>query len=166
MISKFKNTTSMTDNSGKCDIIKICQDDRKYPYGEQDYLGHTHSPHIRSIITKLRIDSNCTLDSLSRGYKGKKPLSTMCTHCNSTQNVKHVLLYCNLPEIQDARKSFEAKYIKFVDHFRKHDDNRKVSQIVAVDPYCKSSNRPGAINCIYSYIKTLYNAINVNPVLT
>ena len=40
----------------------------------------------------------------------------MCAHCNCTQTVKHVLLYCNLPEMQKARESFEAKYLKGADH--------------------------------------------------
>ena len=37
-------------------------------YKEKEYVKETHSPYIRSIITRLWIDSNCMLDS----YKGKK----------------------------------------------------------------------------------------------
>ena len=156
----------------KCDIVKTCQEDfrvtgfRYTGYKEKEYVSETHSPYIRSIITRLRIDYNCTLDSLSRRYVGKKPLATVCMHCKTTQNVKHVLLDCNLPELRTAREKFEDKYLKFVRYYGQHDDNRKLSQIVTVDPYCNTSNRPGAINCIYSYIKTVYNVINTNLVLT
>ena len=60
-----------------------------------------------------------------------------------------------MPEIQCARENFESKYLMFVDYYRKHDDVRKVLQMIAVDPYCKLAIKPDAKNCIYSYIKTV-----------
>ena len=44
-IQEYNQYINDPDNIGKCDILKTCQNDLKYPYGEREYLGHTHSPY-------------------------------------------------------------------------------------------------------------------------
>lgn len=36
----------INDNIGKCDVIKTCQNDLNYLFGEREYLDHKYSPYI------------------------------------------------------------------------------------------------------------------------
>ena len=60
-------------------------------------------------------------------------------------------------KFKGLEKNSKKITLSFSTAYNMHGDNRKVSQIISVQPYCITSSRPGAINCIYSYIKSVYN---------
>ncbi len=64
-------------------------------------LSGIESPQIRSIFTKLRIDINSAWDSKVRSFRYKNVQSNQCTYCKSTQDIEHILLHCNHPDIYD-----------------------------------------------------------------
>ena len=79
--------------------------------GENKYLYQINSPKIRTIFTKLRVDSNCTRESKYRSYRGKKSENNLCPHCNVPQDVLHVLIHCDYPAVKRKRESFLLQYI-------------------------------------------------------
>ncbi len=84
-----------------------------------------------SIITKLRIDMNCTLDSKNRSFRYRNVTTNECTHCKEVQSVEHLLLHCKHPDID----IFYTKYC---------------------NPTCSSENKEKAKEAIYMYIKQVY----------
>ena len=78
-------------NLDRCQVIKRCQ---KLPYRVNEYLNYVRSPHVRSILTKLRLDTNCTLDSISRSYRGKGPPIRIVKHVK--QHKLYSISYLNV----------------------------------------------------------------------
>ena len=68
-IQHFHNFRTDDINHNKCVITNTCV---QSIYGENKYLYQINSPKIRTIFTKLRVDSNCTQESRYRSYRGKK----------------------------------------------------------------------------------------------
>ena len=68
-IQHFHNFRTDDVNHSKCIIINTCV---RYVYGVIEYLYQMNSPKMRTIFTKLRIDSNCTRESRYRSYRGKE----------------------------------------------------------------------------------------------
>ena len=90
----------------RCQVTKLCQ---STSYMKKEYLNRVRSPLVQSMLTKLRLDANCTLDSIDRGFRGGKKLGTECKTCKMKQSVQHVLIECQVTEICNIRNVFEKK---------------------------------------------------------
>ena len=76
---------------------------------EKKSLSHQHyyssaNVNIRSMFTRMRIDTNCTLDSSLRSFKHNTTEEALCKECNVHQSVSHVLLECNKSELTKNRE--------------------------------------------------------------
>ena len=60
---------------------------------QREYINNIKSPDMRSILTKLRIDMNCTADSRYRSFRRKNVDSGACPCGWEKPNVglEHVL---------------------------------------------------------------------------
>ena len=63
-------------------------------YEQREYLSNIISVEIRSIFTKFRIDTNCTLGSLLRSFGNNKIMSSICVCGECEQEIEHVLFNC------------------------------------------------------------------------
>ena len=79
-------------------------------YKQREYLRNIKSPKIRSIFTKFKLDTNCTLGSLPRSFRNNKIMKSTCICGEGKQEVEHVLFSCKNKEIIPIRKYFEEKY--------------------------------------------------------
>ncbi len=91
------------NNVDRCKIMNICKNSM---YLENKYLSGIESPQIGSIFTKLKIDINSTWDSTVRSFRYKNVQSNQCTYCKSTQDMEHILLHCNHPDMISNRNTF------------------------------------------------------------
>ncbi len=76
---------------------------------QKKYLLGIESPQIRSVFTKLQIDINTTCDSKVRSFRYKNVQSNQCTYCKSKQDIEHILLHCNHPDMISNRNTFLSK---------------------------------------------------------
>ena len=147
-------------NLDRCQVIKRCQ---KLPYSMKEYLNCVRSPHVRSILTKLRLDTNCTLDSQSRSYRGKKPIDTECKTCKTTQSVQHILFECKMTELCNVRNVFEQKICDLIKEYRTIENGEKLRQVLSIEPDCQVQDRPEAQRYICTFVKDIYNIVNQTP---
>ncbi len=118
------------NNVDKCKISNICKNSMS--------LSAIESPQIRSIFTKLRIDS--TWDSKVRSFKYKNVQSNQCTYCKSTQDIEHILLHCNNPDMISNRNTFFRKYIQYSYKFMEKGNTGKTREILNLNPSCTPDN--------------------------
>ena len=154
----FQDFLRKDANEKKCFIANVCYGDT---YRESGYLSRIHSPQIRVLFTKLRTDSNCSKDSRYRTYRGKKSHTDLCPHCNVTQDVAHILLHCNHPDIKGKRQTFLMKYTNYVDFFAAKSSNDKIKEILNLDPSCNADRREKATNTICGFVSQVYLALNL-----
>ncbi len=91
-------------NVDKCKIMNI--------YKNSMY-SEIESPQIRSIFTKLRTVINSTLDNKVRRFRYTNVQGNQCTYCKSTQDIEHILLHCNHPDMISNRNTFFSKYSQY-----------------------------------------------------
>ncbi len=96
-------TCANANNNDKCKILSLCTT-YNGKYHKQKYLSEIESPEIRSIITKVRIDINCTWDSNKRSFRYRNVATNECNYCKEVKSVEHLLLYCKHPDIVENRK--------------------------------------------------------------
>ena len=144
---------SKHENVEKCSITNLCHNK---VYSEKKYLSKIVSPSIRSTITKLRVDVNSTLDCKFRSFRFKNIPDMNCPHCNTKQNVEHVLIDCKHPEVVINRNVFMDKYCKYSTVFLSKPKLHKIKEILDVEPVCKKESREKAIEAICMYIKKVY----------
>ena len=82
------------------------------------YLSNIKSPEIRSVYTKFRLDTHCTLGSLRRSFRSNKIMNSTCICSEGEQEVEHVLFNCKNKEIIPIRKHFEERYCRYVKNFK------------------------------------------------
>ena len=132
-------------------------------YCQQKYLNEIDSPQTRSIFSKLRLDVNSTLDCKVRSFRFKEAIINTCNYCtDKTQDIPHILLYCNHPTIKSCRNNFIDNYAKFSKDFRKKSDTTKIKEILNVNPPCNKHEKDKAIECITTYVKNIYTYMERN----
>ena len=154
----FQDFLKKDVNEKKCFIANVCYGDT---YRESGYLSRIYSPQIRVLFTKLRTDSNCSKDSRYRSYRGKKAHTDLCPHCNVTQDVAHILLYCDYSDIKEKRQTFLMKYTNYVNFFAVKSSNDKIKEILNLDPSCNADLREKATNTICGFVSQVYLALNL-----
>ncbi len=107
---KYDECMNDMNNVDKCKITNICKNSM---YSEKKNLSGIELPQIRSIFTKLRIDINSTWDSKVRSFRYKNVQSNKCTYCKSTQDIEHIVLHFNHPDMTRNRKTFFRKYSQY-----------------------------------------------------
>ena len=90
------------------------------------YLCNTRSPTMRSYLTKLRIDTNCTLDS--HVVEVNKSEDRTWRDNGVTQNVKHVLVECKMKNLSETRNLFENRISKQCMNYRTLSDVFELKQ--------------------------------------
>ena len=103
--------TTNLSNQEKCKVINYCYGEL---YVQREYLNNIKSPDMRSILTKLRIDMNCTVDSHYRSFRRKNVDSGVCPCGWEKQIVEHVLFECVNIKLAKARRKFEEGYCIYV----------------------------------------------------
>ncbi len=98
-------------------------------YSEKKYLSDIAPSQIRSIFTNLRIDINSAWDSKVRSFRYKNVQSNQCTYCKSTQDIEHILLYCNHPGMTSNRNTFFRKYSQYSYKFLEKGNTGKTRNI-------------------------------------
>ncbi len=104
-----------------------------------------NSPKLKVFFTKLRFDSNNTLEVSDKKYQ-----SGECPQCNITQNVEHIILNCRHPDMVSNRKMFVEKYIQYAISFKDKHQAGKVKEIINFNP---SNKEDKAIKTICMYVK-------------
>ena len=125
-------------NHNKCVITNTCV---QYIYGENKYLYQINSPKIRTIFTKLRVDSNCTRESRYRSYRGKKSENNLCPHFNVPQDVLHVLIHCDYPEVKRKRESFLSQYCTYARNYATKSETVQIRELLNIDPQCHEEDK-------------------------
>ena len=87
-------------------------------FEQREYFRNIKSLEIRSIFTKFRLDTNCTLGSLHRSFRNTKIMNSTCICGEGEQEVEYVLFSCKNREIIPIRKYFEEKYCRYVKDFK------------------------------------------------
>ena len=128
----------------------------------QEYITKVNSPKIRTIFTKLRIDSNCTRESRYRSYRGKKRENNLCPHCNVPQDVLHILIHCIYPAVKRKRDSFLALYFTYARNYAKQSETVQVRELLNIDPQSHEEDKPLAQNIICSFVNHVYNIVNTS----
>ncbi len=138
-----------TDNYEKCQMIRTC---KMGPYQQSEYLDKIESPSMRTIFTRLRIDSNNLNDCKFRSYRFKNQDTDKCTFCpGEIDSVEHLILHCRHPEILKARNMFYDTYSTYHNNFVRLPDNEKLYYILNVTHGASS-----ATHVICSFIKRIY----------
>ena len=88
---KYTEYLDQESHPEKCKIVRISQG---LMYEQKEYLSNIKSPKIRSIFTKFRIDTNCTLGNLLRSFRNSKITNNTCVCGEGEQEVEHVLFNC------------------------------------------------------------------------
>ncbi len=155
---------SSNTNEDKCKITRVCAVDSLCKVKE--YLEKIKAPEIRSVFTKFRIDINNIMDCKNRSFRYKHVTSSLCSNCNETQHVYHVMFACNMDTIYKHRQNFEDIYSRYVKDFTRRCNQDKLKEIMNVNPRCSGANREQATEVICNYIKILYNMINASIIET
>ena len=119
-------------------------------YEQREYLSNIKSPEIRSIFTKFRLDTNCTLGSLRRSFRNNKITNSTCI-CG--EEVKHVLFNCKNKEIISICEHFEDRYCRYVKNFKAKPVSSKTLEILNVIPNCHIPDREKAKSLICTFVK-------------
>ena len=157
-IQHFHNFRTDDINHNKCVITNTCV---QSIYGENKYLYQINSPKIRTIFTKLRVDSNCTRESRYRSYRGKKSENNLCPHCNVPQDVLHVLIHCDYPAVKRKRESFCRNTVHMQGITLQNQRQYKLENYF-IDPQCHEEDKPLAQNIICSFVNHVYNIVNTS----
>ena len=152
-IQKYDEYICKPENVKKCKVMNVCD---KSTYSESKYLNDIESPQIRSIFTKLRLDINATWDSKMRSFRYKNVQNDQCPHCNNIQNIEHVLLLCNHPDMEKNRKTFMDKYGQYSVTFKEKENACQVKEILNLNLSCPPDTKNKATETICMYIKKLY----------
>ena len=101
--------TTNLSNQEKCKVIKCCYGEL---YMQREYLNNIKSPDMRTILTKLRIDTNCTAESRYRSFRRRFFESGVhvCPCGSEKQSVEHVLFECGNINLCKARRKFEEGF--------------------------------------------------------
>ncbi len=141
------------ENSDRSYMVNVC--DQNDIYLKKQYLSVVMSPHVRSVITKLRIDANKLNECRFRHYRKKSETST-CTHCGIPETVKHRLLICGKGNLVNIRNTL-------LDHLRSSIPNRLLESqdsllgiMLNVNPKCKQENLHDVTGQICTFIKKAY----------
>ncbi len=86
-------------------ISRICHSDH---YREKQYLNKIRSPTLRDTVTKLRVDSSNTKDCKLWSFRFKSFETDLCEERGVKQDIKHILLYCNMGILQESRRIFTS----------------------------------------------------------
>ena len=155
----FHNFRTDDINLNKCVITNTCV---QSIYGENKYLYQINSPKIRTIFTKLIVDSNCTRESRYRSYRGKKSENNLCPHCNVPQDVLHVLIHCDYPAVKRKRESFLSQYCTYARNYATKSETVQIRELLNIDPQCHEEDKPLAQNIICSFVNHVYNIVNTS----
>ncbi len=137
-IQKYNEYISKPENSDKCYIINNCKTDVQV-YKIQPYLGEVKNHEIRSRITKLRIDINCTMDSKNRNFRYKNIQTSNCIFCKTKQDVNHVLFECKKPEIILNRNIFQDKCKIYSKNYDQKCNITKMREILCMQQNCNQN---------------------------
>ncbi len=113
------------------------------------------SPHVRSIITRLRIDANKLNECRFRHYR-KKSETSSCTHCGTPETVAHRLLNCSKGNLVDVRKTLLDQFKRFIPNRLLVDSGRLLSVILNVNPECKPKYLDDVVGQICTFVKKVY----------
>ena len=159
-IQHYHNFRTDDINHNKCVITNTCV---QSIYRENKYLYQINSPKIRTIFTKLRVDSNCTRESRHRSYRGKKSENNLCTpHCNVPQDVLHVWIHCDCPAVKRKRESFLSQYCIYARNYATKSETVQIRELLNIDPQCHAEDKPLAQNIICSFVNHVYNIVNTS----
>ncbi len=152
---KYHEYITDSANNDKCHITKICSTN---DYSKKQYLQVIKKPAVRSLVTKLRIDSNSTLDCKYRSFRFKSSLNNTCDVCGACDNVEHLLLECKKDSTKNARSVFYNNMCKFVKGFKDMQKHEQIKQILNVNPKCSKVDLEEAITTICKFIKCVYDS--------
>ena len=113
-----------------------------------------------SIFSKLRLDTNCTLDSVDRSYRGRKPISTECKTCKTKHTVKHILFECKMTDLLTVRNIFERKICDIIKEYKNLESCEKLKQVLSLEPDCPARDRPEVEGYICAFVKNVYAIVN------
>ena len=140
-------------NLERCQVMKICQNSL---YKEKEYLNRVHSPLVRCVFSKLRLDANCTLDSIDRGYRGKKSLISECNTCKVKQTVQHILFECQIIELGTIRNKLEQNVCNIMKKYKNLENSEKLKQVLSLEPDCLERDRTEAERYICAFVYNIY----------
>ena len=96
----------------------------------------------------------------------KNVITTLCTDCNETQDVKHILLYCKNERLINNRKLFERKISNHIGNYNTLTEGQKLKTILSLHPIHGEKLSDQAIEYICTYIKKVYGIIQDLPTPT
>ena len=94
-------------------------------------------------------------------YRGKRSHTDLCPYCNVTQDVAHIFLHCDHPNIKGKRQTFFMKYTNYVNSFAIKSTSDKIKEILILDPSCNADLREKATNSICGFVSQVYIALNL-----
>ncbi len=125
-------------------------------YKKKHYLAAVQSPDIRTVFTRLRIDSNKLADSKFRSYRYKNQIDDNCSDCRVKESVTHRLLYCNKGGLDKIREHFYKAMGEIIENFHLTECTKKINFILNVAPDVANSVRDKVVPYICKFVKDIY----------
>ncbi len=145
----------------KCRVLNSCYI-KDYIYSKKKYLSTIESSTIRSTVTKLRLDMNCTWDCKNRSFQYKHVQSDKCPYCNEVQSLDHFLFHCKHPGLVKNRITFNEKYCKYVNNLDEKSDEVKLRDLLNINPPCAPEYKSKAMESICMFIRKAYHILHLN----
>ena len=158
-IQKYEAYRKDITNESKCKVNNIIT---PYKYEEGRYLNIVKDPATRSIFTKLRTDSNISLDCKLRSFRFKGIVSDTCKTCKCTQDVTHIMFKCLHPELIGLREKFLKQYSIYSAAFCSQPITMQLKEILGIIPKCALENVNDACNLVIAYTKNVYKVLERN----
>ncbi len=126
-------------------------------YEKSNYLDVIQRPDIRTVFTRLRIDSNKLADSKFRSYRYKSQLDDNCSDCQVRESVVHRILHCKKGELGKIRSAFYKVINDAVNNnFLSISDKEKINFILNVAPDTADSVRDKVVSAICKFVNDVY----------
>ena len=152
-IQKYDSYIKANIETGQTCVLENCHD---INYRKRHYLTAVQSPDIRTIFTRLRIDSNKLADSKLRSFRYKSQLDDNCSDCQVQESVTHRLLYCTKGGLDKIRESFYKAMNEVVKNFSLFENCKKINFILNVASDTNDFVRAKVVSYLCKFVKDMY----------